>query len=94
MLYVPLVKDKRQEAFAADFQHLEGPVQSSFTLLDDDITYHCDSLCVAFRQKCISTENWPILLVEMENVMNLRLLPNQQIEDYNFKIRDKGRWIH
>ena len=84
--------DRRQ---AAAFQlHLEGPAQSWFASLDDDITRHWDSLCAAFRQKYISSDNRPILLVETEHFMNLRLLPHQQIEDYYSKIMDKGRRIH
>ena len=84
--------DRRQ---AAAFQlHLEGPAQSCFASLDDDITRHWDSLCAAFRQKFISSDNRPILLVETEHFMNQRLLPHQQIEDYYSKIMDKGRRIH
>ena len=47
-----------------------------------------------FRQKYISSDNWPILLVETEHFMNLCLLPHKQIEDYYSKIMDKGRRIH
>ena len=56
--------DRRQ---AAAFQlHLEGPAQSWFASLDDDITCHWDSLCAAFRQRYISSDIQPILLVETE----------------------------
>ena len=84
--------DRRQ---AASFQlHLERPAQSWFASLENDITCHWDSLCGAFRQKYISSDNRPILLVETEHFMNLRLLPHQQIENYYSKIMDNGRQIH
>ena len=36
----------------------------------------------------------PILQVEMENSMNLRLLSHEQIENYNSKISNKGSRIY
>ena len=79
----------RRQAAACQL-HLEGPAQSWFASLDDDITCHWDSLCAAFRQKYISSDNGPILQVETEHFINLRLLPHQQIEDHYSKIMDKG----
>ena len=88
-----LETNDRKQAAALQL-HLEGPAQSWFASLKDDITCHWDSLCAAFRQKYISSDNRPILLVETEHFMNLRLQPHQQIEDHYSIIKDKGRRIH
>lgn len=78
----------------AAFQlHLQGPALSWYTCLADEDKSDWDTLQHAFKTKYLSEGNKPVLLVETEQFMNLRLLPHQQLEDYFSKIVDKGRKI-
>ena len=76
----------------AAFQlHLDGPAQSWFVCLDDNNKNTSESVSAAFKDKYLSENNKPIIVMEMEQFLSLHLLPHHHIEDYFSKIMDKGR---
>ncbi|MES9971179.1 MAG: hypothetical protein ABW092_14180 [Candidatus Thiodiazotropha sp.] len=87
------LQDSDPRRVAAFQLHLDGPAQTWFSCLDDDVKTSWDSINEAFQLKYSSSDNKPVLLVETELFLNLRLLPGQQLDDYYSKIIDKGRKI-
>lgn len=79
----------------AAFQlHLQGPALTWFTCLKDTEKADWASVEQLYRAKYLAENNKPMLLVETEQFLNLRLLPHQQIEDYFSKIMEKGRRVN
>lgn len=79
----------------AAFQlHLQGPALTWFTCLDNTEKTDWDSVQKLYREKYLAENNKPMLLVETELFLNLRLLPHQQLEDYFSKIMEKGRRVN
>lgn len=79
----------------AAFQlHLQGPALTWFTCLTDTEKADWASVKQLYRAKYLAENNKPMLLVETEQFLNLRLLPHQQIEDYFSKIMEKGRRVN
>ncbi|MCG8047544.1 MAG: hypothetical protein N0E48_18270 [Candidatus Thiodiazotropha endolucinida] len=78
----------------AAFQlHLQGPAQTWFCCLDEDVKGDWETLKDAFEQQYCVANNPPVLLVETEQFNNLKLQPNHQIEDYFCKVIEKGNKI-
>ena len=76
----------------AAFQlYLDSPAQSWFVCLDDNTKNTWECLSAAFKDKYLSENNKPVMLMEMEQFLSLRLLPHHHIEGYFSKIMDKGR---
>ena len=79
----------------AAFQlHLKGPALTWFTCLNDSDKSSWETVKKLYQEKYMDKENKPVLLVETEQFLNLRLLPHQQMEDYYSKIMEKGRKIN
>lgn len=79
----------------AAFQlHLQGPAQTWFCCLDDDVKNDWEVLKDLFEIKYGAENNTPVLLVEAEQFNKLQLLSTQQIEDYYCKVIEKGRKLH
>ena len=79
----------------AAFQlHLKGPALTWFTCLNDSDKSSWETVKKLYQEKYMDKENRPVLLVETEQFLNLRLLPHQQMEDYYSKIMEKGRKIN
>lgn len=79
----------------AAFQlHLQGPALTWFTCLNDSDKNSWENVKQLYQAKYMDKRNKPVLLVETEQFLNLRLLPHQQMEDYYSKIMEKGRRIN
>lgn len=85
------ITDDDPRRVAAFQLHLEGPAQTWFTCLDEEDKSCWETILGYFNAKYSSTDNKPVLLVETEQFLNIRLQPTQQIEDYFSKVVEKGR---
>ena len=92
--YITLHKLEEDERIVAAFQlHLEGPALTWFNNVKDTERNTWDKLEPLFKKQYIDIDciTNPILLAETELFHQIKLAPQQPLEEYHALILDKGR---